>query len=110
MTIHKGSVYFILALQLVVLASLLIGAAFLVDTRSDQTLTRASLVAACERNNRIRDATHFNTEAVVERALLEGDQDVFRRGTVKLAALTLPPEMMPLQGRPWLVDCEAAYP
>ena len=110
MTIHKGAVYFILALQLLVLGTLLIGAGLLVDTRGDQRVTRATLREACERNNLLRDAVRFNTAATVERALLEGDQQTFREGTRKLAALTLAASRSPQQDRPWLVDCTVAYP
>lgn len=110
MTVRKGAFYFTLALNLLVLFGLAIGGAFLVDTRDTQEASRGSLRAACERNNRRADATYWATAALVERALLEGDQAAFRDGTRKLAGLTLGPREKPQPGRPWLVDCEAAYP
>ena len=110
MTVNKGAFYFIALLQLLVLGALLIGAAFLVDTRTDQTVTRSQLREACERNNLLRDAVRFNTAVTVESALLEGDQQTFREGARKLAALTLAASRSPQKDRPWLVDCTAAYP
>ena len=110
MTVQKGAVYFILALQLLVLAALLIGAAFLVDTRTEQTVTRSQLRDACDRNNLLRDAVRFNTATVVEQALLMGDQETFREGTRKMVALTLAASRSPQQDRPWLVNCTVAYP
>ena len=109
MTVNKGAFYFITFLQLLVLAGLLIGAAFVADTR-DKAVTRDSVREACDRNNLIRDAVHFNTGVTVERALLEGDRDTFKTGTQKLAALTLAASRHPQKDRPWLVNCTAAYP
>lgn len=108
MTVHKGAFYFILALQLLVLGALLIGAAFLKDTR-EQAVNTAQLLEACERNNLMRDAVRWTTSTEVERALLEGDQATFREGTRKLAALTLAAQHSPQKDRPWLVDCTVAY-
>ena len=104
---RRQMMYSLTGLLLLVNAGLVVA---LVDTNNDQTTIGDSLLIGCERANRRADAGYWGVQQLVERARLEGDQEMFRTGTRKLVALTLTPREKPRPGRPWLVDCEAAYP
>ncbi len=83
---------------LIIGALLLIVTGFVLDTRSDLGGTRQNLAIGCERANRTRAALHW---------LAENSQEM---PDVLVNGLNLAPREKPQADKPWLVDCDAAYP
>ena len=83
---------------LIIGALLLIVAGFVWDTRTDLVGTRQNLQIGCDRANRTRAALHWLAENTIgiPVEILQG--------------LNLTPREKPQADRPWLVDCDAAYP
>jgi hypothetical protein len=70
----------------------------LLDTRSDQTVARVQLRAGCARSNRRAEAQHWVVTHIpgFPDALVEG--------------LVLTDAEFPQPDKPWLADCDAAFP
>jgi hypothetical protein len=79
-------------------ALLLVVLGFVWDTREDLGGTRQSLAIGCERANRTREALHW---------LAEHNADI---PDVLVNGLNLAPREKPQADKPWLVDCDAAFP
>ena len=95
----RQRVFYVMLAGLIMLtaANVAIGVAVM-DARSDQGATRDNLSIGCDRANRTRTALHY---------LASTRDDV--PGWI-VAGLNLSPREHPQARRPWLVDCDAAYP
>lgn len=99
MVVRRWVFYVMLGTLIVLCGAVAIEGAVLLDSRHDQRGTTANLSIGCGRANRTRDALHWlalHNVPVMPAALAEG--------------LTLTAEEHPQPDRPWLVDCDAAYP
>jgi len=97
-TIRRTTFYVMLGLQVVSVFALLIVAGVVWDTRNDTTGTIRNLSIGCGRANKTRGALHWlalNVPGVPP---------------PPLPGLTLTPPETPDPDKPWLVDCDAAYP
>lgn len=95
---RRGVFYVMVAMLLVLTAANVAIGALVIDARSDQSGTRANLAIGCDRANRTREALHY---------LAVTRDDV--PGWI-IAGLNLTARENPQAEKPWLVDCERAYP
>ena len=95
---RRGVFYVMVGTLIALLLANAVTAALVLDARSDQGQTRDNLSIGCDRANRTREALHY---------LAVTRDDVPGR---IVAGLNLTPREKPQANRPWLVDCDAAYP
>lgn len=107
----RTSVFYVMLVTQIILSIVAVVLIIAVwDTRDDVSGTRNNLAIGCDRANRTRAASHWNTIQNIREAANRGDIAEVDAGEDVLAGLNLTPREFPRRDKPWLVDCEAAYP
>jgi hypothetical protein len=117
----RRAVYFLIALQLVLLAATGYLVRSLSDVRADNFQQVRDLQIGCERANRVRATTHYLVRERIEDAKVVGAEasssairrrfvEQITRGSAELERLNLDRSESPQDNKPWLVACERAFP